>query len=409
VLVFSFAAVEQFYLRRSVRAGSLAGAMSPLSELTAQLSAGRALSLAQVETAAAALAATAETDDTKAALLAALAAKGETAAEVAAFATAFRARAVNPGVEAWAPRAIVSSAPVAITRAVSNISSMVVLTLASAGVTVMKHGNRGITSKCGSADLMAALGVNLEAPPEKLRRALDELGYVFFFAPGYHPAFKNIGPVRKALAARGQRTIFNILGPLINPGRPAHVLLGVFSAAWVDRLATALEVLGVQAGLAAHGVIGPERGIDEFDDLDREPRARLRPAPRCRRRMERERFRPGADAVRASRRRRLAANLAIVDALLAGRGPAGLVDTIALNAAVALWITGKLPDGARGRAAGASSVAGRRGEKQDRGDEGILPFMSRKFSAPTACAGRMAAPSSMRRLRRALVLQRRLG
>src|SRR5690606_36124599 len=125
----------------------------------------------------------------------------------------------------------------------------------SAGVTVMKHGNRGITSKCGSADLLAALGVKLDASPEQLRRALDELGFVFFFAPGFHPAFKHIAPVRKALAARGQRTVFNILGPLINPGRPAHVLLGVFASGWVPKLADALHALGAQAGLAAHGVI----------------------------------------------------------------------------------------------------------------------------------------------------------
>jgi anthranilate phosphoribosyltransferase len=128
----------------------------------------------------------------------------------------------------------------------------------------MKHGNRGVTSKCGSADLLAALGVNLEAPPEKLRRALGELGFVFFFAPAYHPAFKHIGPVRKALAQRGHRTIFNILGPLINPGRPGRVLLGVFAEAWVEKLAGAFDKLGVQRGLAVHGVIAPGTGIDEL-------------------------------------------------------------------------------------------------------------------------------------------------
>src|SRR6185436_16178050 len=183
---------------------------------------------------------------------------------VAAFASAFRSRAVNPGVEAWAPRAIDIVGTGGDHAGGFNISSLVVLVLASTGVTVMKHGNRGITSKCGSADLLGELGVKLDAPPEKLRRALDELGFVFFFAPGYHPTFKHIGPVRKALAARGQRTVFNILGPLINPGRPAHVLLGSFSAAWVPKLADALHALGAQAGLAAHGVIAADRGIDEM-------------------------------------------------------------------------------------------------------------------------------------------------
>ena len=86
----------------------------------------------------------------------------------------------------------------------------------------------------------------------------------FFFAPAYHPAFKHIAPVRKQLAEQGRRSVFNILGPLINPGRPAHALLGAFSPAWVPRLAGALEELGVQAGLTAHGVIAPGKGIDEL-------------------------------------------------------------------------------------------------------------------------------------------------
>lgn len=315
--------------------------MSPLADLTAQLAVGRDLTPAEVECAAAALAATDETDEAKAALLTALAAKGETAAEVAAFATAFRARALNPGVEQWASRAIDIVGTGGDHAGGFNISSLVVLVLASAGVTVMKHGNRGITSKCGSADLLAALGVNLEAPPEKLRRALDELGYCFFYAPAYHPAFKHIAPVRKALAARGQRTVFNILGPLINPGRPAHLLLGVFAETWVEKLATALDSLGAQAGLAVHGVIAPGRGIDELTTATvnhvhgfgrlREVAGEWRPAD----------FGLAAAPFDELVGGDLAANVAIVEALLAGRGPTGLVDTIALNAAVAMWIVGK--------------------------------------------------------------------
>ena len=317
--------------------------MSTLAELTHSLTGGRNLAPTEVEHAAAALAATEETDDAKAAFLSALAKKGETPAEVAAFAASFRARAINPGVEAWAPRAIDIVGTGGDHAGGFNISSLVVLVLASAGVPVMKHGNRGITSKCGSADLLAALGVNLEASPDKIRGALDALGFAFFFAPAYHPTFKHIAPVRKALAARGQRTVFNILGPLINPGRPAHLLLGVFAEAWVEKLAAALDTLGAQTGVAAHGVIAPGRGIDELTtasvnrvrgfgrrrEVDGQWRAEdfgLTPA----------RFDDllGGD---------LAANLAIVDSLLAGRGPAGLVDTIVLNAAVAMWIVGQTP------------------------------------------------------------------
>jgi anthranilate phosphoribosyltransferase len=332
--------------------------MPTLSELTAQLRALRELTPGQVETAATALASTEVGDEEKAAFLTALAAKGETVGEVAAFANAFRARAVNPGVERWAGAAIDIVGTGGDHAGGFNISSIVVLVLASAGVTVMKHGNRGITSKCGSADLLAALGVNLEASPEKLRRALDELGFVFFFAPAYHPTFKHIAPVRKALATRGQRTVFNILGPLINPGRPAHVLLGSFSAAWVPKLAGALDALGARAGLAAHGVIAAERGIDELTtatvnrvrgfgarrEIDGEWRATdfglaMSPFEHL----------AGGD---------LAANLAIVDALLAGRAPVGLVDTVVLNAAVALWIVGRVPSVRDGLAAARELLLG---------------------------------------------------
>ena len=318
--------------------------MSTLAELTTQLAAGRELAPAEVEGAAAALAAPDSGDEAKASFLSALAAKGETPAEVAAFASAFRARAINPGVEAWAGRAIDIVGTGGDHAGGFNVSSLVVLVLASAGVTVMKHGNRGITSKCGSADLLAALGVNLEAPPEKLRRALDELGFVFFFAPAYHPAFKHIAPVRKALAARGQRTVFNILGPLINPGRPAHLLLGVFAEPWVEKLAAAVDTLGAQSGLAVHGVIAPGRGIDELTTATEN---RVRGFGRLREvdaRWSAAQFglppAPFGDLLGGD----LEANQAIVEALLAGRGPAGLADTIVLNAAVAMWIVGQTPD-----------------------------------------------------------------
>ena len=316
--------------------------MSTLADLTTQLAAGVHLGATDVEAAAAALAASEASDEVKGAFLLALAAKGETAAEVAAFATAFRARAINPGVEAWADQAIDIVGTGGDHAGGFNISSMVVLTLASAGVTVMKHGNRGITSKCGSADLLAALGVNLEAPPEVVRRALTELGFVFFFAPAYHPTFKNIGPVRKMLAARGQRTVFNILGPLINPGRPAHVLLGVYAEPWVAKLAEALDTLGAQAGLVAHGVIGPGQGIDELTTATAnrvQGFGRLRDVSGVWRAEEHGLVAsPFAELHGGD----LAVNLAIVEALLAGRGPAGLVDTIALNAAVAMWIVGRV-------------------------------------------------------------------
>jgi anthranilate phosphoribosyltransferase len=322
--------------------------MLQLAELTTRLAAGHDLTAAEAELAAGVLTESVETDEAKVDFLAALARKGETPDELAAFARAFRGRAVNPGVERWAPRAIDIVGTGGDHAGGFNISSLVVLVLASAGVTVMKHGNRGVTSKCGSADLLAALGVALDAPPEKLRRALDVLGFAFFFAPAYHPAFKHIAPARKALAARGQRSVFNILGPMINPGRPAHVMLGVFAAPWVPKLALAMDALGENSGIAVHGILADDRGIDELTTATRN---RVRGFGRWRE-IDGEwqagdfgvPLSPFADLLGGD----LARNRQLVDQVLAGQGPVGLVNTIALNAAVAMWIVGRTSSVAEG-------------------------------------------------------------
>jgi anthranilate phosphoribosyltransferase len=206
----------------------------------------------------------------------------------------------------------------------------------------MKHGNRGITSKSGSADIFSALGVDLAAPPEKLRRALAELGYVFFFAPNYHPAFQHIGPVRKALAAQGRRTVFNILGPLLNPGRPAHSLVGVFAEAWVSRLAAAFDVLDSHTGLVAHGKIDATRGTDELTTATDNQVHGFGRLGSLDTRWRAEDFGLRTASFSELTGSDLATNLALIDALLAGRGPAGLTDTIVLNAAIGLWICGRI-------------------------------------------------------------------
>jgi anthranilate phosphoribosyltransferase len=315
--------------------------MSALTEFIPRLQVLQDLSADDIEAAVAELASPVESVESKAAFLAALADKGESVAEIAAFARAFRARALDPGVERWSAEAIDIVGTGGDMAGGFNISSMVVLTLACAGATVMKHGNRGITSKCGSADLLSALGVDLEASPEQVRGGLAELGFAFFFAPAYHPTFQHIAPTRKHLAAQGRRSFFNILGPLINPGRPAHVLLGVFAEPWVGKLAGVLDLLGAQAGLAAHGIIGPNCGIDELTTATRN---RVRGFGRLRHvdgywNAADNGFgaAPFADLAGGD----LPTNLAIVEAVLAGRAPAGLVDTIVLNTATALWILGR--------------------------------------------------------------------
>jgi len=322
--------------------------MPNLAPLTTRLAAGHELTPAEVKIAATALASTETADESKEAFLAALAIKGETADEIAGFAREFRMRAIDPGVAKWESRAIDVVGTGGDHAGGFNISSLVTLVLASAGVIVMKHGNRGVTSKCGSADLLAGLGVNLEATPEKLRAALDQLGYVFFFAPAWHPGFKAVSQSRRRLAARGQRTVFNLIGPLVNHGRPAYVLLGVANSSLVSRMAGALDALEGKAGLVVHGTISADRGIDELTTATVN---HVQGAGAFRGLMARwtaADFGLQSSPFSELQGGDVAANLALTDALLAGRGPTGLEDTICLNAALGLWLMGRVPHAREG-------------------------------------------------------------
>lgn len=136
-----------------------------------------------------------------------------------------------------------------------NISTASAFVAASCGLKVAKHGNRSISSKSGSSDLLAAFGINLELPAEQARKALDELNVCFMFAPHYHSGFRHAMPVRQQLKTR---TLFNVLGPLINPARPPLAVIGVYSPALVLPIAQTLKVLGYQRAAVVHG-----GGMDE--------------------------------------------------------------------------------------------------------------------------------------------------
>ena len=322
--------------------------MSGLIVLTDALGQGRELTDAQLEVAVAALTSAEVPDSAKEAFLLALAKKGETAAEVAGFARHLRRLSLDPQVGEWASRAVDIVGTGGDHAGGFNVSSLVTLVLASAGVPVMKHGNRGITSRCGSADLFAGLGYQLDAPAETQRRGLQELGYVFFFAPAWHPAFKQVAAVRKSLASRGQRTIFNILGPLLNPGKPAHIILGAASVALVDKLAAAMDQSQVTAGLAAHGLISEGKGIDELTTATAN---QVRGAGRLKD-LKAQWTAEDFGLVTADFSDLLGGdlddNLKLTERLIGGTAPRGLEDTIVLNAAVAFWLTGRtqaIPDG----------------------------------------------------------------
>ena len=148
-----------------------------------------------------------------------------------------------------------------------NISTTVALIAASAGVTVAKHGNRAITSQAGSADVLEALGIRIELEPEEAARGLREHQFAFFFAPKYHPAFREIAPARKLCAARGQRTIFNFLGPLLNPVRPAAQFIGVPRPELCRPIGQVLQLLGARRGMVVSGQVFAGQAVAHLDEL----------------------------------------------------------------------------------------------------------------------------------------------
>ena len=194
-----------------------------------------------------------------AAALAALRVRGETPEEIAGFAQAMRENAVHLPIT---PRPLLldvvgTGGDGAHTFNVSTTSAFVV---AAGGVPVAKHGNRAASSKAGSADVLEALGVNLDAEPQRVAAALDELGVGFMFARNYHPALRYAAPVRGELAAR---TVFNVLGPLSNPAGATHLVVGVYTPLLTRTLAEVLHRLGAQAALVVNG----EAGTGSLDEL----------------------------------------------------------------------------------------------------------------------------------------------
>lgn len=204
-------------------------------------------------------------DRKKADLLRALAAKGETPAEIANFVEAFLAHAVDPGIDALdleGPTLDVCGTG-GDKLDLFNVSTTAMFIAAAAGAVVVKHGNRGITSKCGGADVLEALGIRIDLPPVEFRRCIQKAGIGFLFAPNYHPAFKAVVEVRKTLAAEGVRTIFNLIGPLLNPARPECQLVGVFNRELAHSFAEILQRLGRDSAWVVHGTTKDGRSVDE--------------------------------------------------------------------------------------------------------------------------------------------------
>lgn len=322
--------------------------------LLAQLFAGEDLTCATAERLFAELVAGKLSQAAIAAMLIALRFKGETADEMIGAARALRA-ADEPF-----PRPDYLFADTCGTggdgSSLINVSTAVAFVAAAAGLPIAKHGNRSVTSPCGSADVLERLGARLDAPAEVSRRALDEAGVCFLLAPLYHPGLRHAGPVRRALRVR---TIMNLIGPCLNPAEPRVQLLGVAEARLLDPVAKTLSALGVRNALVVHGA-----GIDEMA-LHGETEAvrvsdgefetfTISPEEAGLERRPLDSLKGGGPEENAER----------LKALLKGQGRAADADAVALNTGALLFTAGLAPGLAEGVAEAKEVIASGAADKR---------------------------------------------
>jgi anthranilate phosphoribosyltransferase len=276
-----------------------------------------------------------------AALLVALRAKGESPGEIAGFVTAMLEAAVPVAVPVDRAAHLLDIVGTGGDGAGTfNISSVAAVVIAAAGVPVAKHGNRAASSRCGSADLLEAWGVDIELPPDEVTRCLDELGIAFLYARTFHPAMRHVAPVRLQL---GIRTVFNVLGPLSNPAAVPYQAVGVADARLAPVMADALARLGRRHALVFRG----EDGLDELTTTGPSQVWEVRDGQ-----VSSWRFDPtelGLARVAPSDLQGgdVGTNVAIADAVLAG-APGPAADIVALNAAAGLYAADAVTDLAAG-------------------------------------------------------------
>ena len=280
-------------------------------------------------------------------LLMALALKGERPQEMVGFARAMRSRAVS--LPRPADGAFDTCGTGGDGAHTFNVSTATALVVAGAGVIVAKHGNRAVSSQCGSADVFEALGVNLNAAPDRIGQALEDANIAFFFAPAWHPSMKHAGPTRREL---GVRTAFNLLGPLTNPAGPRRQLIGVSRPEHTELVARTLGELGSERAWVVHGA----GGLDELSTLGHTKVSELRNGT-----VNTFYVHPGDVGLRAVAVGELsggtaAENAAMIEKLLAGEtGPRR--DIVLLNAAAALLVAGAAPSLTQGIELASAAIA----------------------------------------------------
>ncbi|NEO31329.1 MAG: anthranilate phosphoribosyltransferase [Symploca sp. SIO3C6] len=265
------------------------------------------------------------------AILAAIQAKGVSAQELTGMAQVLQSQSLQSAAIAHQTPVIDTCGTGGDGASTFNISTAVAFVAAAAGILVAKHGNRSASSKVGSADVLESLGVNLSAPPEKVQAALKEVGITFLFARGWHPAMKAVAPLRQTLKVR---TVFNLLGPLVNPLRPTGQVIGVYDPSFVATVAQALSQMGTPKAFVLHGREKlDEAGLAAETDvallsegkvklLSLNPQQLgLNPAP-----------------TQALRGGNLEENAVILRNVLQGKGTVAQQDAVALNASLALQV-----------------------------------------------------------------------
>lgn len=264
------------------------------------------------------------------AILAAQQAKGISATELVGMAQVLQQQAV--AADASFPTPLIDTCGTGADGAGTfNISTAVTFVAAAAGIAVAKHGNRSASSQVGSADVLEALGINLNAPPDRIQAAVREVGVTFLFAQGWHPAMKAVAALRRTLKVR---TVFNLLGPLVNPLPITGQVMGIYDPRLIEPVAQALKLLGRQRAIVLHGRERlDEAGLGDLTDLavlaegdvqvtSLDPQALgLDPAP-----------------ITALKGGDIAVNVAILQAVLQGKGTPAQRDAVALNAALALQV-----------------------------------------------------------------------
>ena len=277
--------------------------------------------------------------------LTSLARKGESVNELASFISYFRQLSKNPHLDEFSDRSIDLCGTGGDRAGSFNISTFVSFILASSGIPVIKHGNRSISSKCGSADLLEAIGIPLESSDHHIKESVKKNNFTFLFAPSFHPAFKHIAPVRKKLAEKGIITIFNILGPMINPAQPSHQILGVYSKELVNKIADSLSKIKIKSGFVVHGCIDEKSDISGVDEITASGQnlicgigesknkwnTTVRPEQFCLKQSPISEIKGGD----------IKQNLKLMDEIFQNKAPLGLSSSIYMNASLGFLSTGK--------------------------------------------------------------------